>query len=216
MDTVRTQPITKRAARVKTRRRNRYAVHVGGSLDAVAVQPEEPSTPPSPGGGSVVARLRERFGHLVHEVGKFGAVGAVAFLVDLLILNALIDNDVERITAKTISTVIAASIAFIGNRFWTWRHRERTNLRREYALYFFFNAVGLGIALAVLALSHYGLGAVWPEIFHTKWADLIAAQLVGTAFGTLFRFWSYRRFVFVASVPPPEPERAPQPAADRR
>ncbi|GAA0816815.1 membrane protein [Spirilliplanes yamanashiensis] len=162
-----------------------------------------------------MARFRERFGHLVHEMGKFGTVGAVAFAVDLVIFTALIDNDVERLTAKTISTVIAATIAFIGNRFWTWRHRERTNLRREYGLYFFFNTVGLGIALAVLGISHYGLGAIWPHIFATKWADLISAQLVGTACGTLFRFWSYRRFVFVASATPP-PARSPQPAADQR
>jgi hypothetical protein len=27
-------------------------------------------------------------------------------------------------------------------------------------------------------------------------ADNISGQLVGTALGTLFRFWSYRRFVF--------------------
>jgi putative flippase GtrA len=157
-----------------------------------------------------VTRFRERSGHLVHEVGKFGVVGAVAFVVDVLVFNALLDADVESLTAKTVSTVVATTIAFIGNRFWTWRHRERSNLGREYGLYFFFNAVGLGIGLAVLAVSHYGLGAVWP-VFQSKWADIIAAQLVGTALGTLFRFWSYRRFVFV--VPVTAPAVSP---ADRR
>src|SRR5690606_41387611 len=43
------------------------------------------------------------------------------------------------ITSKTIATVVAASLAFIGNRFWTWRHRERTSLAREYTLYFCLN-----------------------------------------------------------------------------
>ena len=99
--------------------------------------------------------------------------------------------------------MIAATIAFIGNRFWTWRHRERSGLRREYLLYFFFNAVGLGIGLACLGISHYGLGSIWPDVFQTQLADNIAAQIVGTAFGTLFRFWSYRRFVFIAPAIPP-------------
>jgi putative flippase GtrA len=158
------------------------------------------SPPATPG---VISRLRDRFGHLVHELGKFGAVGSVAFLVDLALFNLFTGPaGMEVLLAKTLSTVIAATVAFVGNRFWTWRHRERSGLRREYALYFFFNAVGLGIGLACLGVSHYGLGAIWPAIFQTQLADNIAAQIVGTAFGTLFRFWSYRRFVFVAPAAP--------------
>jgi putative flippase GtrA len=152
----------------------------------------------------VISRLRDRFGHLVQELGKFGTVGFVAFLVDLALFNLFTGpGGMEVLLAKTLSTVIAATIAFIGNRFWTWRHRERSGLHREYLLYFFFNAVGLGIGLACLGISHYGLGAVWPDVFQTQLADNIAAQIVGTAFGTLFRFWSYRRFVFIAPATPP-------------
>ncbi|SNT18179.1 Putative flippase GtrA (transmembrane translocase of bactoprenol-linked glucose) [Asanoa hainanensis] len=146
----------------------------------------------------MVARLRGRFGHLVKELGKFGTVGGIAFLVDLVIFNLLISGDgTPPLLAKTISTVIAATLAFVGNRFWTWRHRERSGLHREYLLYFFFNAVGLGIGLACLGISHYILGAMWPAVFQTTLADNISGQFIGTAFGTLFRFWSYRRFVFV-------------------
>ena len=152
----------------------------------------------------MISRLRDRFGHLVQELGKFGTVGFVAFLVDLALFNLFTGaGGMEVLLAKTLSTVIAASIAFVGNRFWTWRHRERSGLRREYLLYFFFNAVGLGIGLACLGISHYGLGAIWPDVFQTQLADNLAAQIVGTAFGTLFRFWSYRRFVFVAPATPP-------------
>jgi hypothetical protein len=55
-----------------------------------------------------------------------------------------------------------------------------------------------------LAISHYGLGQIWPAL-QSKLADNISGQLIGTALGTLFRFWSYRRFVFrgTAAVPPP-------------
>ena len=101
--------------------------------------------------------------------------------------------------AKVASTVIAASAAFLGNRFWTWRDRERSGLHREYLLYFFFNAVGLGIALACLGISRYGLGHFWPHTFHTRLADNVSAQGFGLVFGTMFRFWSYKRFVFVAA-----------------
>ncbi len=142
--------------------------------------------------------LWERFGHLVHELGKFGIVGGVSYLVDLSIYTALY-HVYGWFWAKVASTVVAATMAFLGNRFWTWRDRERSGLHREYALYFFFNAVGLGIALSCLGISHVFLGHFWPTIFQSQLADTVAAQGFGLVLGTLFRFWSYRRFVFVAA-----------------
>ncbi|MBX7269149.1 GtrA family protein [Micromonospora sp. Llam7] len=155
----------------------------------------------------LVRSLIDRFGHLIRELSKFATVGGVAFLVDFALFNYLIGpQGVEQVTAKTISTVLAASFAFVGNRFWTWRHRKRSNPAREYALFFFFNAVGLGIAVACLAISRYGLGSIWPTVFQTRLADNIASFVVGTGLGTLFRFWSYRRFVFVEAGTPPVAE----------
>jgi putative flippase GtrA len=142
--------------------------------------------------------LYARFGHLLHELSKFGTVGAVAFVVDVTIFNVLLSKfGVETLTAGAISTAVSATVAFVGNRFWTWRDRERSGLHREYTLYFLLNAGGLLITLSVLALSHYGLGAIWP-VFTGRIADNVAKNLFGTALGTFFRFWSYRRFVFRA------------------
>lgn len=138
--------------------------------------------------------LYRRFQHLVHELGKFGIVGAVAYLIDTALFAGLV-LVLESLTAKTIAGLVAATVAFIGNRFWTWRHRARSGLAREYILYFTFNGIGLVIALAFLWVSHYGLGAIWP-VFQSPLADLLAANVVGLAAGTSFRFWSYRRFVF--------------------
>jgi putative flippase GtrA len=136
----------------------------------------------------------------------------------------LLHRGYESLLAKTISTVIATTLAFAGNRYWTWRHREHRNMARQYTLFFLLNAVGLGIGLTCLAISHYALGSVWPE-FQTPLADNVSGQFLGTAVGTLFRFWSYRRFVFgdiavpdpALPAPPVEPPAgtsgaAPQPA----
>jgi len=162
-----------------------------------------------------VRRAYERFGHLVRELGKFGVVGGVAFVVDTALLAYLLEaHRLESLTAKTLATVVSASVAFVGNRFWTWRHRERSGLTREYSLYFVFNVVGLLIALTVLWISHYGLGAIWPGVFRTTAADLVAASVVGTGFGTLFRFWSYRRFVFLVPTAAAGPAVARRPATD--
>jgi putative flippase GtrA len=162
----------------------------------------EPTSPPSPDGRRGPAhRFLDRFGGIVRELGKFGTVGGTAFLIDLTIFNVLLGTGSETLVAKTISTVIATTVAFLGNRFWTWRHRERRNLAREYTLFFALNAVGLGIGLACLAISHYGLGAIWP-VFTSQLADNVSGLLIGTALGTLFRFWSYRRFVFPDTAVP--------------
>jgi putative flippase GtrA len=169
--------------------------------------------PPQPAVRGLLGGLYQRFRHLILELGRFGTVGGVAFVVDTLLYAYLLQaHGLETMTAKTLTTVVSATVAFLGNRFWTWRHRERSGLAREYTLYFIFNVVGLAIGLAVLGISHYGLGAAWPGIFQTTLADLVAANVVGTMFGTMFRFWSYRRFVFLVPVVPAG-ERAAQAAA---
>lgn len=148
----------------------------------------------------LLGTLLGRFRHLWHEVGKFGVVGVVAFVVDIGLFNiARVGFAWESIPAKILSTVAAATVAFIGNRFWTWRNRERSGLAREYLLYFFFNAVGLGIGLACLEINNSLLGSLWPRVFRTLAAENIAANVVGTVLGTLFRFWAYRRFVFIGA-----------------
>lgn len=133
----------------------------------------------------------------MHELGKFGTVGATAYLVDVVVFNVFRDT-VGSMWAKVISTAIAATLAFAGNKLWTWRDRDHAKLHRAYALYFLFNAVGLGISLACLWFSRDVLGAEWPAVFRTRLADNISAMVVGMTLGTVFRFWSYRTFVFVA------------------
>lgn len=162
--------------------------------------------------GSVPANLtlRARLGGLIREVGKFGTVGGIAFLIDLTIFNILLRAGSETLLAKTISTSIATTLAFAGNRFWTWRHRQHHHMARQYTTFFVLNAVGLGIGLSCLAISHYGLGQIWPEL-QTPLADNISGQFIGTGLGTLFRFWSYRKFVFPDATPAAEPETDDEP-----
>lgn len=156
--------------------------------------------------------LRSRLRALTRELGKFGTVGGIAFAIDVAIFNVLLQSGFETLIAKTVSTVIATTLAFAGNRFWTWRHRAHAHMARQYTVFFVLNAIGLGIGLTCLALSHYGLGQLSP-VFQTQLADNISGQLVGTAAGSLFRFWSYRRFVFPASAPPGTPPRQEHRAA---
>ena len=151
----------------------------------------------------LVASLYGRVEHLVHELAKFGLVGILGILVDLPMYNWLVfDNPTmvgdagvgimhhKPVTAKVISVTAATIATYLGNRHWTWRHRERSGLRREYVLFFILNAIGMAIAAGCLAFSRYVLD------LHTQLADNIAANVIGLGLGTLFRFWSYRKWVF--------------------
>ncbi len=159
----------------------------------------------------LVEATRDRLGHLTRELLKFGVVGAVAFVVDVGTFNLLrLALELGPLTSKTLSVVAATTVAYAGNRTWTFRHRGRAGVRREYALFFLFNAVGLAIALACLGASHYVLGLTSPL------ADNVAANGVGLALGTAFRFWAYRRWVFPAVAPELAADPACEPAAGGR
>ena len=151
---------------------------------------------------SILGRARDAMDVLVRELVKFGVVGAAAFVVDLGLFNLLRYGlrplglggggplEAKPLTAKVVSVVAATTVAWLGNRLWTFRHRRRASAPRELVLFFVFNAVGLAIALACLGLSHYVLDLRSPL------ADNISANGVGLVLGTLFRFWAYRRYVF--------------------
>ncbi|MFZ5850177.1 MAG: GtrA family protein [Actinomycetota bacterium] len=141
---------------------------------------------------SVLRRLRDRFEHLVHEVAKFGVVGGVAYAVDVGTFNFFrLGLGLGPLTSKTISTLLSLTLAYFGNRHWTFRHRARSGFTREYVLFAVINGAGLVITLSFLAVSHYVLD------LRSALADNISGNVLGVGTATLFRFWAYRRFVFL-------------------
>lgn len=133
------------------------------------------------------------------EFLAFVVVGGFGYLVDVGVFNLLRyagDPGVlehKPLTAKAISVAVATIVTYAGNRHWTWRHRAWSSTHREFAVFVLLNAVGMAIALACLAMSHYALGLTSPL------ADNLSANGVGLALGTAFRFWAYPRWVFRAT-----------------
>lgn len=139
-------------------------------------------------------------GPLAREAGKFGTIGLISFVVDTVLYNLLVFglpgadgggpmHDIP-LRGKIVATSVAIVVGWIGNRYWTWRHRRSDNARREFVLFFVFAGFGMGIALLCLGFSRYVLD------LHSQLADNVAANGVGLVLGTLFRFWAYRTFVF--------------------
>ncbi|MFJ5220011.1 GtrA family protein [Streptomyces sp. NPDC088354] len=143
-----------------------------------------------------------RLGGLYREVAKFGVVGISGFVVNLAIFN-LIRNlaQWQTVRASVLATACAIMTNYLGLRYFTYRDRgqeSRSSRRRELGLFAFFSAVGLVIENAVLYATTYGFG--WDgTLANNVW------KFVGIGIATLFRFWSYRTWVFGTSGGEPVP-----------
>ena len=134
------------------------------------------------------------------ELMKFGTVGGIAYIVNIVLFNLLVHFpfsplDDRPVTGSLIAGTVSILLAYFGNRFWTWKERPRRAMSREITLFFIINGIGIGIASGVLYISRYVLG------FESAFADNIAANVIGVGIGTIFRFLSYRVWVFPKTLP---------------
>ncbi|HEX4654112.1 MAG TPA: GtrA family protein [Mycobacteriales bacterium] len=147
-----------------------------------------------------VARLKHlyaTFETLIHELAKFGIVGAFNYVVDVGLFNLLLTQGLHHkpLTAKAISTVVAATSSYFMNRHWTWRDRARRGLVREYGTFILLSAIALVITLGCLAFGEYVLHQ------HSLLARNIWGNVVGVATAMIWRFWSFKRWVFLEQEP---------------
>jgi putative flippase GtrA len=153
--------------------------------------------------GARVRHFYATFEHLVHEIAKFGVVGAVAFVVTTVLNNLFhFSAGLGPLTSFGLATIVAAFLSYFANRHWTWRSRNDSGLRRELPLFLALSVVGLAISELPVGVSEYVLG------LHSALAYNISSTVIGTLLGTVWRFWSFRRWVFLDA----EPERTDEAA----
>lgn len=152
------------------------------------------ASPTRPVDRGLLGRLRalyDAFQVLIHEMLKFGVVGVLGVVIDVGLFNVARHFGVGPLTSKGISTTTAAIISYFLNRHWSFRHLARSGTGRELVVFLLLSAVGLGIAEGCLAISHYALG------YTSTLDDNISANGFGLVLGTLWRFWSFKRWVFL-------------------
>ncbi|WP_291048015.1 GtrA family protein [Herbiconiux sp.] len=140
---------------------------------------------------------RSRLHILATEFIRFGLVGGVGFIVDVGVFNLLRTTIMDPghmhggpVIAKLISTTLAILVNWLGNRYWTFKERRRTDVFRESVEFFAVSIAGMGIGLACLWFSHYVLH------FTSLLADNISGNVIGLVLGAVFRFVLYRVWVF--------------------
>ncbi|MFI5986653.1 GtrA family protein [Streptomyces sp. NPDC051555] len=136
--------------------------------------------------------LTERFRGIGREVIKFGAVGGMGVLVNFGVFNLLRHTtDLAVVRASVIAIVVAIISNYIGFRYFTYRDRDRGNRRREMTLFVAFSLIGMVIESGVLYAATYGFG--WDSNLQSN-----IFKFLGMGIATVFRFWSYRTWVFRA------------------
>jgi putative flippase GtrA len=141
-----------------------------------------------------IGELYTRFRQLIHEGAKFLVIGAIGAIITFGVANAL--HPIGKYKAITVATILATVITYLGNRYWTFRHRQGKGTTRDSIMFFVLNAVGLVIyyaCIGIIDLAGLGHSVAWYNV----------ALVVGTGLGTLFRFWSYRRWIWLASPAAP-------------
>jgi putative flippase GtrA len=153
---------------------------------------------------SLIRDLYLRFRVLIHEVGKFGLVGIASTIITILIQNALYGHTGPT-TSVFLANAVATCFAYVGNRYWAFRHRKNANMGRETVLFIFFNVIGTLIQTGFVDFNHYLL-------HNTDRFSLNIATFVGIVIATLFRLFCYRKFVFNDVTPAPATEELAEPA----
>jgi putative flippase GtrA len=166
---------------------------------------------------TVLRGLYVRFRQLIHEFAKFGIIGVGGLIITNVGYALLHSHGVGPVSSATIATIVATIVAYIGNRYWSFRHRERTSVPREGLIFVVLNGIGLLIQDAVVAFNSYVL-----HLEHHSVAEFLALN-IGIGLATIFRFWSYRKFVWrlaptddsgTGAMPgPPAPSGQPSAAA---
>jgi putative flippase GtrA len=144
---------------------------------------------------TVARALYDRFRQIIHEFAKFGVIGVIGLLITNIGYAVFHSKfGMGPVSAATVATIIATCVTYVGNRYWSFKHRERTSVAREGTIFFVLNGIGLLIQDAVVAFNYYILG-----LSGNKLAEFLALN-AGIGLATVFRFWSYRKFVWAAKT----------------
>ena len=138
---------------------------------------------------------RSRLRRLAAVGSRFLIVGGVSTLIEIGVFNLLVFAfGWDVVWAKIVASSVALVNAYIGNREWTFRHRDRRGRVSELALFLLTNGACTGLGALIVwggvEIAHLALGRE-PGPFAVN-----AVNLVSIAIVVVVRFVLYHKVVF--------------------
>ena len=135
------------------------------------------------------------------ELVKFAVVGGTTWVIDTVVFLGLKSTvlDAKPITEKIIAVLLATIVSYVLNREWSFRTRGGRERHHEAALFFVISGIGVAVYTAPLAISRYVFHLAEPAVstLTQEIADFVSGQVLGVIAGMAFRWWAFRRFVFL-------------------
>jgi putative flippase GtrA len=120
------------------------------------------------------------------QLGKFCAVGAVGYLINLAVYDALLHAGLHYLLAATCSFLVAVTSNYTWNRLWTFReHRGHLGVQ--------------GMRFLVVSLAALGANLLVLDVLvNSAGVDKLVAQAIAVVVVTPLNFvgnklWSFRR-----------------------
>jgi putative flippase GtrA len=120
------------------------------------------------------------------QLGKFCLVGAVGYLINLAVYDALLHAGLHYLLAATCSFLVAVTSNYTWNRLWTFReHRGHVGIQGMRFFLVSLAALGANLVVLHLLVAYAGLGRLV--------AQAIAIVLVTPLNFVGNKLWSFRR-----------------------
>ncbi len=146
-----------------------------------------------------LSHRREHF-HLLKQLARFGLVGGLNTLIDILALNVLLllwptTSTPQFLAYNALAYGVGAGNSFVCNKYWTFKQRQRVS-RRELARFLATTLLGMLLNstmlwLAGLALHSFRLNA-------TLWAN--ASKVLAISATMLISYLGMRLWVFAGKA----------------
>ncbi|WP_193598099.1 GtrA family protein [Microbacterium sp. YJN-G] len=144
-------------------------------------------------------KIHPRLRRLASVGSRFLIVGAISTLIEIGVFNLLVYGlGMGLVWAKIIASLVALVNAYVGNREWTFRNRDRRTRLNELTLFLITNAVCTGLGALLVWLGVQGAELLLgrdPGPFAVNFVNLVSIVVV-----VLLRFVLYHKVVFRPKV----------------
>ncbi|UNK70133.1 GtrA family protein [Microbacterium sp. H1-D42] len=144
--------------------------------------------------------IHPRLRRLASVGSRFLIVGAISTLIEVGVFNLLVyAMGVDVVWAKIIASLVALVNAYVGNREWTFKHRDRRGRVSEIVLFILVNLACTGLGALLLWLGVEGVSTVLGRAAGPVAVNVV--NLASIAIVVLVRFVLYHGVVFRTGKP---------------